>query len=484
MKTRRLWRDFRDDQAYVEAMRDLCLNDFKIFCIYVFKFVYRKTFIWSEHHDEISKALMRVWLGMDQNLIINIPPRYSKTEMVCLFVAWTYSHNENCEYLHLSYSSDLAVRNSDKIRQIIKSAFYQDLFAVPIDRDNDKKSEWRTTDGGIFYATAAGGQITGFGAGSTDELDEDGEFRFSGCVLIDDPLKPKDAHTLHRERTNDNWDETIKSRRNGDTTPVICIMQRIHEGDFTAHLQADSSETFKILKMKALREDGTALWPKKHDADKLAQMRDNNVYVFSSQYQQEPTPSGGSIFKADWWKYCIELPAEFDEVIITADTAQKTAERHDYSVFQAWGKITDKQGSRIYLIDQIRGKWEAPDLERVASVFISRVKHVYPELNTVYIEDKASGTGLIQSIKGKAGVIIEPVQREKDKTTRAFDAAPHVQAGEVWLQETSSFVGVFVAECSSFSAEMAHLHDDQVDPMMDAVDILLDKNEITMWDVM
>ena len=465
-------------------MRDLCLGDFKIFCIYVFKFVYRKKFIWSEHHDEITRALMRVWLGIDQNLIINIPPRYSKTEMVCLFVAWTYIHNRSCEYLHLSYSSDLAVRNSDKIRQVIKSDFYQDLFAVPIDPDNDKKSEWRTTDGGIFYATSAGGQITGFGAGATDELDEEDRFIFSGCILIDDPLKPKDAHTLLRERTNDNWDETIKSRRNGDTTPVICIMQRIHEGDFTAHLQSDISENFKVLKMKALRDDGTALWPKKHSAEKLAQMRDSSVYVFSSQYQQEPTPAGGSIFKSVWWNHFIEMPETFNEVIITGDTAQKTKENNDYSVFQAWGKIKDKQGERIYLIDQIRGKWEAPDLERVAVSFIVKTKAQYANCHAIHIEDKASGTGLIQSIVGKAGVVVEPVQRNSDKLTRAFDAAPHIQAGEVWIPESAAFSGVFVAECSSFSADNAHLHDDQVDAMMDAVDILLDKKSISMFDVM
>jgi predicted phage terminase large subunit-like protein len=451
-----------------------------MFCQSVFEFVYRKPFLWSEHHEEIERYLMAVWIGDTQNLIINIPPRYSKTEMVCLFVAWTFAHNPRCEYLHLSYSSDLAIRNSDKIRQIVKSEFYQDVFCIKIDKDNDKKSEWRTVDGGIFYATAAGGQITGFGAGSTDELDGNGEFVFSGCVLIDDPLKPKDAHTLFRERTNDNWDETIKSRRNGDKTPVICIMQRIHEGDFTAHLMSDSSEKFEVLKMKALREDGTALWPRKHSSEKLESMRDNNIYVFSSQYQQEPTPAGGSIFKADWWKYFDDMPLEFDEVIITADTAQKTKEHNDYSVFQAWGKV----GGNIYLIDQLRGKWEAPDLERVATAFIRRIKITYPSLHTVHIEDKASGTGLIQSIKGKAGVIIAPIKRNTDKVTRSFDAAPHIQAGQVWIQETASFAGVFVAECSSFSAEDTHLHDDQVDAMMDAVDILLDKAEVSIFDVL
>ncbi len=478
-RERTLWRDFRDDEAYVEASRQLCLESFKVFCQLVFKFVYRKKFIWSEHHDVIANGLMRVWLGLDQNLIINIPPRYSKTEMVCLFVAWTYAHNRSCEYLHLSYSSDLAVRNSDKIRQVVKHEFFQDMFCVPIDRDNDKKSEWRTEEGGIFYATAAGGQITGFGAGSTNEIDDDGSFKFSGCVLIDDPLKPKDAHTLHRERTNQNWDETIKSRRNGDTTPVIVIMQRIHEGDFTAHLLSDTSEKFKVLKMKALRDDGTALWPKKHSAEKLEAMRDSNIYMFSSQYQQEPAPAGGSVFKESWWQYYIEEPI-YERVIITADTAQKTKEHNDFSVFQAWGLYEGK----IDLLNQIRGKWEAPELKRVAVKFINSARESYPRLNSVYIEDKASGTGLIQSLPAETSVAIIPIQRNVDKITRSYDAAPHVQSGQVRLPKDKPFVNMFVAECSSFSPEMTHLHDDQVDPMMDAVDILLDKTELTLFDVL
>lgn len=474
------WRDLRHDRAYIEATRDICLSSFRHFCELTFKHVYRKTFVWSAHHDDIARALMRVWAGFDKNLIVNIPPRYSKTEMVCLFVAWAYTHNQRCEFLHLSYSSELAIRNSDKIRQIVKSQFYQDAFGVEIDKDNDKKSEWRTADGGIFMATATGGQVTGFGAGATVEHDSNGEFIFSGCILIDDPLKPADAHTVRREQINDHWDETIKSRRNSpETTPTICIMQRVHEGDFTAHLQSDSDEDFVTLKMKALRDDGTALWPLKHSSSKLESMRDVNVYVFSAQYQQEPTPAGGSLFKADWWRYYIELP-QFERVIITADTAQKVKEHNDYSVFQAWGKFE----GRIYLIDQIRGKWEAPDLKRVAVAFIRRIRAAYPCMYAAYIEDKASGTGLIQSLPQETSVPIIAIQRNKDKVTRAFDSAPHVQAGQVMIPEAASFKDVFIAECSSFSPEMTHLHDDQVDPMMDAVDILIDKAELTLFDVL
>jgi predicted phage terminase large subunit-like protein len=474
------WKTERKEPGMIQVMQEMCLNSFKMFCLAVFEFHYKKKFIWAEPHDKMNEALMRAWAGLDRNLIINVAPRYGKTSMLCLFAAWTYAHNARCEYLHLSYSDDLAVRNSDKIRTIIKSEFFRDLFGVEIDAENDRKGEWRTTAGGLFKATATGGQVTGFGAGATTEFDDHGRFVFSGALLIDDPLKPSDAHTTRREQVNTHWYETIKSRRNSpDTTPTICIMQRIHAQDFTTCLMDDASENFSLLKLTTLRDDGSALWPQKHSPSVLAQMREANIYVFSAQYQQEPAPAGGSVFQETWWGWYTEMPV-FDKVIITADTAQKTKEHNDYSVLQAWGFWGAH--NRVYLIDQVRGKWEAPDLKRVAVAFISSVRSRYI-LNGVYVEDKASGTGLIQELARETTTAIIPLQRNRDKVSRSFDAAPHVQARQCFLPEGKSFSDEFVTELSAFSGEMKHAHDDICDCFFDAVEILLGVVEPSMWDV-
>ncbi len=475
------WKVESTDPAMVVALQDICLASFKHFCLAVFEFVYRKQFIWEEPHDRMGEALMGVWTGTNRNLIINIAPRYGKTQIIVLFVAWTYAHNACCEYLHLSYSDELAVSNSDKIRTIVKSKFFHDLFKVKVDPENDRKGEWRTTEGGLFKATATGGQVTGFGAGATAEFDEEGNFLYCGCLLIDDPLKPSDAHTTRRSQVNAHWDETIKSRRNSpETTPTICIMQRIHEGDFTAKLLADAGEHFHHLKLKTLKDNGEALWPRKHTPAVLKRMREANEYVFSAQYQQEPSPAGGSVFKSEWWGWYVD-PPEFSRVIIVGDTAMKTAEHNDYSVFQAWGFW--KEQGRIYLIDQVRGKWEAPELKQAAVQFINSVRSKY-RIEAMHIEDKASGTGLIQSLPSETTVAILPIQRNRDKATRSADAAPHVQARQVFLPEGREFSTAFIAEASSFTRLMTHLHDDQIDPFMDAVEILLDRNEVTMWDVL
>jgi intein/homing endonuclease len=382
----------------------------------------------------------------DKNFIANGYVVHN-TEFMCLFVAWTFVHNPLCEWLHLSYSDALACRNSDKIKDIIKSQWYFDLFGgqVTIDPKKDSKTEWHLKQGGVFYAVSSGGQVTGFGAGSSEEIDEDGKYVFSGGIWIDDPLKPDDAHTIRRDQINERWSEVIKSRRNSPkTTPTICIMQRIHEGDFTAELLSDVSEKFRLLKMKTLKDDGTALWSIKHSVQQLEDMRAQNAYVFSSQYQQEPSPVGGSVFKAEWWKEYIDRPA-FEAVIVTVDTAQKTGQHNDFSVFQAWGL----HASAIYLINQLRGKWEAPDLIKQAVLFLKDIGDTY-RIRALYIEDKVSGTGLIQTLPALTNIPVIALQRNKDK-----------------------------AEATSFSPEMTHLHDDQVDAFMDATEILLAQNQKT-----
>jgi predicted phage terminase large subunit-like protein len=475
------WEDLAKDPVNVEAVRDMCIGSFRLFVECTFKFVFRKKFIWCDDlHGVIEQELMEVWTGLNRNAILNMPPRYGKTEMLVLFCAWAFGHNSQCEFLHLSFSDKLTSRNSLRIKEVMKSDFYRAVFPTRINPAKDAAEDWNTTDGGRFGARPTSGQVTGFGAGATSEEGDDGDYVFSGMIWIDDPLKPEDAHTVRREKVNDAWHETIKSRRNAKTTPTLVTMQRIHEGDFTAELMSDTSEEFRQVKLKALRDDGTALWPLKHSVKDLENMRETNLFVFSSQYQQEPTAKGGSLFKAEWWRYYTSLPYDIEKFIITGDTAQKIKEHNDYSVFQLWAMAQNK----IYLVDQIRGKWLSPQLREVAIAFINRSKLAHPQLYAAYIEDKASGTDLIQSLPLMTNVPIIPIPRNVDKVTRAFDASPYIQSGMVLLPTGAAFTEIFTAEASSFNAEMTHLHDDQVDAMMDAVQILLGASEVSMFDVL
>ena len=227
-----------------------------------------------------------------------MPPRYTKTEMAVInWIAQSIGRNPRAKFIHLSYSDDLALDNSSKTKELIQSDEYQDLWPITLKDDSQSKKKWYTKEGGGLYATAAGGSVTGFGAGSTSESG------FHGAIIIDDPIKVDDAdRELERTKINNRLNSTIKSRRNNRDTPIIIIMQRLHEDDMSGFvLDGGMGEDFYHLKLPAL-SDGKALWPYKHTVEELEVEKVASPVTFSGQMQQEPSPLEGSYFKRDWFK--------------------------------------------------------------------------------------------------------------------------------------------------------------------------------------
>jgi predicted phage terminase large subunit-like protein len=187
---------------------------------------------------------------------------------------------------------------------------------------------------------------------------------------------------------------------------------------------------------------------------------------------QRPAPIGGGILKDAWWKYWTVLP-EIKWRKIYADTAQKTKEENDYSVFQCWGHSAD--GGK-YLIDQLRGKWEAPELLTNARAFWNKHKSVsgQGQLRSMMVEDKVSGTGLIQTL-ARERIPVIGIKRNIDKITRAFDAAPIIETGNVFLPLGADWLSGFLNEATQFPNGK---HDDQLDPMFDAV---VDSQVVINW---
>lgn len=487
-----------DPEQFIARIRARCEEDFTFFVRYFFKHRKGVKFIFNDHHQIMCDDLMDVYNGVHEGYIINIPPRYSKTELiVILFTVWCFVKNPHCEFIHLSYAQPLVLENSDSIRTVIKSAEFQQLWPHIKTKDNkDAKGAWATSAGGMFLATPAGGAITGFGAGRMDEWDEtSGIYKFSGAIIIDDPLKPDDArHDVMRKAVNKRWDETIKSRRNSPKTPVILVMQRIHEDDFTAELLRDTSVKWFNRVLPAIVDEGQpterALWPAKHSLAILKAMQAKNPYVFSGQYSQKPSPDGGGLIKGAWFGRYKVLPRQKYRKIYV-DTAQKTKERHDYSVFEVWGHGED---GNIYLLDLKRDKWESPELRKNARDFWVKHKAVpadtHGHLRQMRVEDKASGTDLIQSLKrDKVNPIpIFAQQRSIDKVTRVGDAAPYIEAGFVFIPDSDlghAWVSDFVSECESFTADDTHAYDDQVDPLCDAImDMLGGRQIASLWENM
>ncbi|MFL5809333.1 MAG: hypothetical protein ACJ749_07405 [Flavisolibacter sp.] len=320
----------------IELARRKCLSSTLFHTKYFFEKIKRERFIVNEHHRIISEALDKVIAGEITRLIINIAPRYTKTEMaVKSFIQKGLAHNPASKYIHLSYSDTLALDNSDSIRNTCRNPFYQQLFPeVQISTKSDSKKKWYTTAGGGVYATAAGGQVTGFGAGSIDhteddvldddlamlmdalsELDESYQeiesskdmaawqkpfANFGGALIIDDPIKPEDAFSdVKREKINNQFDSTVRNRVNSKKTPIIIMHQRTHEKDLTGHLLEIEPEAWTVIKLPCLKEDGTALWDLKHSVAELVHLKKISPYVFQSQYQQDPQPikKGSEFYK-------------------------------------------------------------------------------------------------------------------------------------------------------------------------------------------
>lgn len=293
----------------------------------MFRAQHKRSFVVAQHHKLIMEKLEGVLDGRIKRLMINIAPRYSKTELVIKqFVSAGYALNPLCNFLHLSYSDTLVKDNSAQIREIMKMPIYRELFPESeLEKVNKAASErWKTKAGGEFYAVSTQGQVTGFGAGqvddiAADEADEewlryDDAFLqklgligansnvFNGAVIIDDPIKPDDALSdTIRERINQRFESTIRSRTNSRNTPIIIIMQRVHEHDLCGYLLETEPDEWDVLSLPAIEVDPvtgeeSALWPFKHTLEELKKLRAADSFVFDTQYMQDPKPKEGLLY--------------------------------------------------------------------------------------------------------------------------------------------------------------------------------------------
>jgi len=250
-------------------------------------------------------------------------------------------------------------------------------------------------------------------------------------------------------------------------------MQRLHENDLSGFLlNGGNGEKWHHVCIPAIDENEQALWPERMPIDELTRLKNSNSYVFAGQQMQKPAPAGGGIFKDSYWRFYDQLPAQIQQAIIYADTAQKTGQHNDFSVFQLWAK----SNNQIYLVDQIRGKWEAPELKMQAISFWNKWKS--KKINGVSpsafkIEDKASGIGLIQELNRHSAIPVLGIPRNKDKIMRAHSAAPSIESGHVFIPKNADWISEYLAEFASFTPLMTHAHDDQIDPTIDAINELL-----------
>ncbi|WP_043617702.1 phage terminase large subunit [Chromobacterium violaceum] len=458
-------RQFTADEraAAILAARE----DFYFFVRWMF--LHRRKFQWkrARQHRIICDALMRVFRGECKRLIINIPPRYSKTELaVVMFIAWAMGKHPDSEFIHTCYSGKLAIKNSAEIREIIRDPAYLEIFPdVALRDDSQAKDEWRTKDGGVMYAVGSGGTITGYGAGKVRE-------GFGGAIIIDDPHKADEARSdTIRNGVIEWFQNTLESRCNSPHTPIICIMQRLHERDLAGWLASGGNgEEWEIIKLKALQDDGTALWPEKHSVERLLKMKEANPYTFAGQYQQEPSPGEGGTFKPGNIAIIDAVPAGTKWVRGWDFAATKPTPGKDPD-WTAGGKLGITPDSRFVIGDIERMRGSPDEVERTLKNTAGRdgksVKISIPQ-----DPGQAGKSQVAAFTRLLAGHAVTSSPESGDKVTRAEPFAAQCNVGNVMMLR-ASWNQDLIEEMRMFPNGA---HDDQVDALSRAFNELFTGN--------
>ena len=440
------------------------------FTRYFFKAQYHTKFIINEHHVLISEKLDRVFSGEIKKLFINLPPRYSKTELaVKSFIAKGLAMNPAAKFIHVSSSDELVLDNSRFIQEIIQLPEYQRIFQVKLLNTNVKK--WYTADRGGLYAVAAAGQVTGFGAGVVDKdedssLDEFTDFDvsdFGGAIVVDDPIKPDDAlsDTL-RTKVNKKFDSTIRNRVNSRKTPIIIIGHRLHVDDIFGFLEKKEPGEWETLSIPAIVEDDQgerALWPMKHTLEELREIKRIDPYVFATQYMQQPYPEGGGKVKKDWFVIVDEGQVNKNSIVwdIFVDGAYTEKTSNDPTGIMVCG--FDYTNNCI-IIRHAESQWmTTPDaVGRITAV----QKEYGNQASMIYIEPKASGYSFIQLIQKETLFNVTRITGrlvQDGKTARVDYAAPKVQSSRVRLVR-GNWNDEFITQLTAFPN---YAHDEYCD---------------------
>ena len=414
-----------------KVLKYMCEDSLLFFARYIYKENHNRNFILAPHFKKIAETLEAVYRGEITRLIINIPPRYGKTELaIKMFISWCIAKNHNSKFIHLSYSDALALDNSSQTKEYIQSDAFQLLWQMELKKDAQAKGKWFNEFGGGMYATSSGGAITGFGAGGTNENE------FEGAIIIDDPLKPDDAFSeVKRNAINERYNNTIRSRTNNRNVPIIVIMQRLHEDDMSGYLlNGGSGEKWHHLCMPVLDENNNPLWEDKHNFDEIEKIRQSDRYTFSGQYMQTPSPDEGGEWKREWFNIVNkeEIPSGLRWTMYI-DGAYTKDTKNDPTGIQ----ISTKIGNDLYIYSSIDKYLEMPELIKYINNYIVSLGL---DISMIKVEPKASGKSLVQLIRDTTNYNITEIKTnfvKVSKIERARTSAPYLEGGRVYLVKGS-----------------------------------------------
>ncbi len=413
-------------------------------------------FIQGDHHKKIADQFNRLARGDINRLIINMPPRHTKSEFASfLLPAWMIGKNPKLKIIQTTHTAELAVRFGRKAKTLIDSEDYQKIFQTRLREDSQAAGRWETEQGGEYFAAGVGGAITGRGA---------------DLLIIDDPHSEQDALNPESLERAYEWYTSGPRQRLQPGGKIVVVMTRWSVKDLTAQLIKSSAEakadTWELIEFPAIIPTNHAVWPEYWKLSELESVKASlSVQKWNAQWMQNPTAEEGSIIKREWWrKWEKDTIPTLQHVIQSYDTAFMKKETADYSAITTWGVfyLNEDSGPQLILLDAIKDRFEFPELRRIA---YQQYQYWQPE--TVLIEAKASGLPLTYELR-KMGipVINYTPSKGNDKHTRVNSVAPLFEAGQIWAPVDKEFAQEVIEECAAFPYGD---HDDLVDSMTQAV---------------
>jgi predicted phage terminase large subunit-like protein len=428
------------------------------------KFLSFAKYMWPDaligaHHKKMAEAFDKIASGKLKRLIINMPPRHTKSEFASyLLPAFLMGRDPRKKVIQATHTGELAVRFGRKVRNLMESDRYKAVFKdVSLRADSKAAGRWDTSHGGEYFAAGVGGAMTGRGA---------------DLLIIDDPHSEQDASSELALENAWDWYTSGPRSRLQPGGAVVVVMTRWGTKDLTARLlKAQTShraDQWEVIEFPAILPSGKPLWPEFWALDELLGVKASlSAQKWNAMYQQQPTNDEGAILKREWWKvWEHDDPPQVDYVIQSYDTAYSKKETADFSVITTWGVFypTEDSGPNIILLAVRRGRWDFPELKRIA-----REEHDYWKPDNVLIEAKATGITLQQELRrvGIPVTMYSPGGRRagQDKVSRANSVAPILESGMVWAPYTD-WAEELVEECAAFPNGD---HDDMVDSTTQAL---------------
>ena len=412
-------------------------------------------FIEGAHHRHIAKKFNDLASGKITRLIVNMPPRHTKSEFASfLLPAWMVGRQPKLKIIQATHTGELAIRFGRKAKHLIDSEEYAKIFKTTLQEDSKAAGRWETSQGGEYFAAGVGGAITGRGA---------------DLLIIDDPHSEQDALSPNAMENAYEWYTSGPRQRLQPGGKIVLVMTRWSTKDLTGILLNNQKEVkgdhWEVVEFPAILDHGTPVWPEYWNKDELEKVKATlPVQKWNAQWMQQPTSEEGAIIKREWWRpWKSKYIPPLQHVIQSYDTAFLKSETADYSAITTWGVFypSEDQGAQLMLLDAVKGRYEFPELRRKA---LEQYKYWEPE--TVLVEAKASGLPLTYELrKMDIPVVNFTPSKGNDKHARVNSVAPLFESGMIWAPE-QKFAEEVIEECAAFPHGD---HDDLVDSMTQAV---------------